>query len=352
MTRLEFLERAREKHGYKYNYPNLAEKVLSSDVIEVLYDNVCYKQTVNKHIYLGRCPEKNTPRKTTQEFIKEAKDIWGDRYDYSLVEYKGALKKVKILCDGVILEQVAVSHLQGLSPEKILTKDNFLRKVKKVFGDKYDYDQMKYKDGHTPILIGYKGIYYYQKPSDHLSGRCPEKRIMAVRKTLRQFINESNSVHDFKYNYDKSEYISNQTKLIITCPNHGDFYQRPLSHLQGNGCPNCNESHGEKEISKFLEKHKITFNRQHKFIDCRNIFELPFDFYLPSFRIVIEFNGKQHYEPSKFFGGVGAYKKLIKNDKIKKDYCEEEFINLLIIKYDQINIIWEVLWENLKLFIK
>ena len=351
MTRLEFLEKAREKHGYKYEYPNLSEKILSTDVIDILYLGVSYKQSVNKHIYLGRCPEKNTPRKTTQEFIEEAKKVWGDKYDYSLVDYKGALKKVKILCDGVILEQVAVSHLQGLSPEKILTKDNFLRKAKKVFGDKYDYSQMRYKDGHTSIMIGYKGVYYYQKPTDHLSGRCPEKRVLAVRKTLRQFINESNSVHDFKYNYDKSEYLSNQTKLIITCPKHGDFKQRPLSHLQGNGCPSCGESRGEKEISKFLEKYNITFSRQHKFPDCRNIFELPFDFYLPSFRIAIEFDGKQHYEPSEFFGGAEAYERLIKNDKIKNDYCEDNFINLIRIKYDQESIIWELLWDNLKLFI-
>ena len=352
MTRLEFLEKAREKHGYKYDYPNLSEKVLGNDIIDVLYEGIIYKQSVNKHIYLGRCPEKNTPRKTTQEFIEEARKVWGDRYDYSLVEYKGALKKIKILCDGVVLNQVAISHLQGLSPEKKLTKENFIRKAKKIFGNKYDYSQVKIKNGRTSVMIGYNGIFYLQKPSDHLSGRCPEKKVLSVRKSIRQFINEANSVHDFKYNYDKSEYITNQTKLIITCPIHGDYQQRPLSHLQGCGCPNCGESKGEKEISKFLDKYNILYNRQHKFADCRNNFELPFDFYLPSFRIAIEFDGKQHFEPLEFFGGIQSFEKLKENDKIKSDYCEDNYINLIRIKYDQINIIWEILWDNLKLFIK
>ena len=70
MTKQEFLERAREKHGYKYKYPNLKDKVLSQDTIDIEYNEVIYKQKVVKHILLGRCPEKNTPTKTTEQFIK------------------------------------------------------------------------------------------------------------------------------------------------------------------------------------------------------------------------------------------------------------------------------------------
>jgi very-short-patch-repair endonuclease len=78
---------------------------------------------------------------------------------------------------------------------------------------------------------------------------------------------------------------------------------------------------------------------------------LPFDFYLPKYRIAIEFDGKQHFEPLEFFGGIQSFEKLKLNDKIKSDYCEDNYINLIRIKYDQINIIWELLWDNLKLFI-
>ena len=70
MTKSEFLERAREKHGYKYQYPYLSDKVLSNDNIIIVYNGIEYKQKVVKHILLGRCPEKNTPIKTTDEFIK------------------------------------------------------------------------------------------------------------------------------------------------------------------------------------------------------------------------------------------------------------------------------------------
>ena len=348
MTKYEFLEKAREKHGYKYQYPNLSDKILSKDDIDILYNGVLYKQKVVKHILLGRCPEKNTPTKTTEKFIDEAKKVWGDKYDYSLVEYKGALKKVKIIYDGIVFEQTAVQHLQGLSPEKNLTKDNFIRKAKIKHGDKYDYSQVRFKDGNSAVMIGFQGIYYLQKPYHHLSGNCPENINLAVKKTTKQFIIEANSVHDFKYNYDKCDYIKNQVKVTITCTLHGDFEQRPLSHLQGNGCPHCSESRGEKEIAKFLDKYDIFYERQKKFHDCRNIFELPFDFYVPSIRTCIEFDGKQHYFPVEHFGGLKAYECLKVNDKIKEDYCEDNYINLIRIRYDQFDDIYQILWENLK----
>ena len=68
MTKSEFLERAREIHGYKYDYPNLSNKILSNENIEIIYNGILYRQKVVKHILLGRCPEKNTPSKTTQQF--------------------------------------------------------------------------------------------------------------------------------------------------------------------------------------------------------------------------------------------------------------------------------------------
>lgn len=348
MTKQEFLERARDKHGYKYQYPNLKDKILSSDDIEIEYNGELYTQKVVKHILLGRCPEKNTPKKTTEQFIKESIDVWGNKYDYSLVEYKGAMKKVKIIYDGLIFEQVAISHLNGQAPEKNLTLENFIRKSKLKHGDKYDYSQVKFKDGNSAVMIGYQGIFYLQKPYHHLSGNKPENINLAVKKTTKQFINEANKVHDFKYIYDKTNYVKNQVKVIITCPVHGDFEQRPLSHIQGSGCPHCNESKGEREILQFLNKYKINFERQKKFHDCRNVFELPFDFYIPSRRTCIEFDGKQHYQPMEFFGGIKAYESLKINDKIKNDYCEDNYINLIRIRYDQIEDIYQILWNNLK----
>ena len=76
---------------------------------------------------------------------------------------------------------------------------------------------------------------------------------MKKSKTKEEFINDANLKHCNKYNYNKVVYKNNKEKIIITCPIHGDFLQRPDKHLQGNGCPYCqNNTHKTKE--EFVEE--------------------------------------------------------------------------------------------------
>jgi hypothetical protein len=353
MTKEYFLERARSIHGYKYNYPNLSKKIKYDQYIEIEYMGKIYTQKINKH-FLGRSPELNTPKRSTNQFINEAKNIWGDKYDYSLVEYNGANRPVKILYRGIIFEQIPSGHLNKKAPEaKINNKEFFILLSRDKYGEDYDYSLVDYVDGDTKVKIIHKktGNIYEQRPSDHLKAR-PENIKLAVRKTNEQFIKEANQVHDFKYDYSKSFYVKNQVKVTIICPVHGEFTQRPLSHLQGNGCAVCSESRGEKEIAKFLKENNINFERQKKFSDCKNIFELPFDFYIQSLRTFIEFDSKQHFEPIKHFGGLENFNRLQENDKIKTNYCEDNYINLIRIRYDQIDQIHQILWSHLKERIK
>ena len=55
----------------------------------------------------------------------------------------------------------------------------------------------------------------------------------------RLFINEAKTVHFDKYRYKKSEYIDDETELIVTCHKHGDFKIKPSMHINGCGCPIC-----------------------------------------------------------------------------------------------------------------
>jgi hypothetical protein len=344
-TKEEFIRRAREVHGDKYDYSLVEYKGMNDKVVIVL-EGIKYEQTPNKHILAKRCPEKNTPKKTTEDFIKEAKAIWGDKYDYSLTEYTGSLKKVKIILDGIVYEQRANSHLnpQKKCVEKEVTFEVFLKRARLKYGDKYDYSEAKYVNVATPIKIKLKDSVYYQTPSNHFSF-VPEN--INRRKTREEFVEEANLVHDNKFDYSKTNYTKANTKVIITCPVHGDFTQTPNSHLRGSGCRNCTESKGEKAIAKFLTKNNIHFERQYKFPDCRNIFELPFDFYIPSMRTVIEYDGEQHFKPLPFFGGEKAFEKLKINDKIKSEYCEDNTIDMLRISYVHLNDISQILWRGL-----
>ncbi len=232
MDKMKFLEKARGLHGYKYEYLDLPNKIKVSDTVKVRFDGVVYYQRVIKHLN-GRCPEKVIYKKTTEEFIKEAKLVWGDKYDYSLTKYEGALNNITIIYDGVIYEQRASSHLDGMAPE-------------------------------------------FRKTDESI-----------IRDNIR-----------------------------------------------------LSESTGIKEIETFLSKYKFDFTKGE------------FDFYISSIRTAIEFDGKQHYQVVEELGGLQMYESLRVNDKIKSEYCEDEYINLIRIRYDQVDDIHLILWDNLKNHIK
>jgi very-short-patch-repair endonuclease len=286
MNKEIFLEKAKQIHGYKYKYIELSEKITLKSKIKVQYRDTTYIQTANKHL-LGKCPEKTTLKKTREEFIIESKYIWKDRFDYSNMEYKNSLSKIRIFDNnqGRFVEQIASLHLQGYEP-------NY-----------YDADF---------------------------------------------FIIESNLISDFAYSYENCNYINKTTSVKINCSKHGDFQVKPIEHiLYGLKCKKCDESTFTKKIKSILKKNNLNHLQQHKFDDCKNHHQLPFDFYIPSKRTCIEFDGIQHFQPVEHFGGIKAYEQLKQNDKIKNEYCEENYINLIRIRYDQIDRIEEILKNNI-----
>ena len=122
-----------------------------------------------------------------------------------------------------------------------------------------------------------------------------------------------------------------QTIVKIICDIHGEFSQTPSGHNSGKGCAVCKESKGERAIREFLTDNNVEYIPQHKFKNCRNIRPLPFDFYLPEHNICVEYNGRQHYESVDIFGGDTTFKLQKRKDDIKKNYCHDNDITLIII---------------------
>ena len=98
--------------------------------------------------------------------------------------------------------------------------------------------------------------------------------------------------------------------------------------MQGYGCPICSESKGEIEVREWLENHNITYKRQHRFADLK---KYPYDFYLPDFNLLIEYNGIQHYENIPYFHN--SLKEIQERDARKEKYCAENNIRLVVIPY-------------------
>lgn len=178
------------------------------------------------------------------------------------------------------------------------------------------------------------------KPNHTLSGHgCPMCGFKAnadtKRKSQDQYIQELSYVNS---NIEVvSEYINFITPLLHRCKKCGNEWDaKPIHTMRGHGCTVCNESHGEREISHWLENNKIKSVPQYRFDDCRDQHSLPFDFYLPDLNTAIEYQGRQHYEAVEFFGGQEYLEYIQHHDKIKSEYCANNNIQLICIPY----------WEN------
>lgn len=102
-----------------------------------------------------------------------------------------------------------------------------------------------------------------------------------------------------------------------------------------------NISGGENIIKHYLKSKNISFIQQFRYPNCKDILSLPFDFYLPKYNICIEYQGEQHYKPTKFSNNqsddivLKNFKLLQKHDDIKRNYCKDNKIKLIEIKYDE-----------------
>jgi len=281
---------------------------------------------------------------TNEIFIKRSNIIHNNKYDYSLVEYKNNKTKVKIICPiHGEFEQQPSKHLGGGGCRKCsilyktLSLSEFIKKSKEMHGDKYDYSLVEYKNSQikVKIICPIHGI-FNQTPNSHLYGKGCKICTGLNKLTSNEFIKKSKKIHGDKYDYSLVKYRNGQSKVKIICPKHGEFNQIANNHTSKKyGCPICKESKGETIITQYLDNLNIKYHKQKIFDKCKNKNFLPFDFYLPEHNVCIEYDGLQHYEPIEFFGGIDSLKKYQKNDKIKNEYCKKNNIHLIRIKYDE-----------------
>lgn len=184
-------------------------------------------------------------KSNTENFILKAKEKHGDKYDYSETEYISAKTKVKIFCkehNGFFYQQPS-NHLYGFGCNKCSgrdkTNEDFIKQAKLKHGDKYDYSLTNYESGKkkVKIICPIHGV-FEQTATDHFVSGCLE---CGGKKQLinESFIEKSNIKHNNKYDYSKVNYINARSYVTIICPEHGEFTQGAGKHMNGDGCPKC-----------------------------------------------------------------------------------------------------------------
>ena len=360
----DFIQRAKEIHGDKYDYSLVDYKNNQTKVKIICPIHGVFEQNAYYHVNGGGCPKCSRKKikkevSNKEEFIKKAKVIHGDRYDYSLVEYKNSRMKVKIICPiHGIFEQTPGNHLLGAgcpdcSGRKRSTTEEFIKRAKEIHGDKYDYSLIDYKNNKTKVKIicPIHGI-FEQKPLCHLSGNnCPQCSSLENGKkqtfTNIEFIEKAKEIHGNKYDYSLVDYKNAHSKVRIICKKHGIFEQLAYCHLDGGGCPSCSMSNGEEIINNYLVENNITFETQKRFEGLVDKSYLSYDFYIPSKNLLIEFNGEQHYSWQKHLQ-PSYHDFLIQkhHDWLKRKYAQKHNINLLSIPFKEIKNLKNILKER------
>lgn len=350
MTKEFFITKAKAIHGDKYDYSKV--NYVGSRVKVLLKCNNCGKefwQTPFCHLQGNGCTNKCRASQywDLPSFIAKAKEVHGDKYDYSKAKYVNARSKVCIVCpEHGEFWQSPDSHTQGRGCPKcahkktqesfVLSRDEFIDRCNKVHGNKYDYSKVEFKNLHENITIicPVHGE-FQQEANHHMRGSgCPK----CARKVydLDSFITEARKVHGDKYDYSESEYKNIYTNVKIICPVHGEFWQSPGHHVHGVGCPSCKSSKGEKYIRKLLTENNVPFIAQAKFDNLvgKSERQLAFDFRLKDTNVLIEYQGAQHFRPVDIFGGEKEFLKNQANDQIKRDWCKKNGFTLIEINKD------------------
>lgn len=391
-TTKQFIEEAKEIHGNKYDYSKVKYINQLTKICIICPEHGEFWQTPKCHLACRGCyecakkkfgkggkrgkivgntfrdrkikeeKERKKRRKRyeikkpvdTMAFIEEARKIHDDKYDYSNVKYVNNKTKVCIICpEHGEFWQEPYRHLAlGSGCPKCarknngnlqrIAKDDFIKFADEKWDNKYDYSKCEYIDYHTKIhIICPEHGEFWQTPLQHLKACGCSKCVSEHKHNLfssnaNEFIEKAKKIFHCKYSYEHVKYINNATKVIITCPKHGDFLCTPANHLKGRGCPICKTEHyvyEERLYNLLLEIfNKDEIQRQVRFEWLSNYKSL--DFYMPKYKLAIEHQGSQHFMYGTYWGGKEKFLKNVANDKQKYKECQDNGIRLLYFAYE------------------
>ena len=198
------------------------------------------------------------------EFVRRCLEKHGDAYDYSKSKYINSYTNVEIVCKkcGKSFFQLPNNHWKGYRcthcyAKRRFTIEQFIQKSKEVHGNTYDYSRVQYKNNATKVLIVCSNHgEFYQSAATHMKGvGCPKcatySNARKARVSFAEFAKRSRDNHGGSYTYSKELYQGLDKKAGITCKKHGLFYQDAKAHMHGKGCRQCGFESSGFDRSRF-----------------------------------------------------------------------------------------------------
>lgn len=337
-----FLEEVHEKYGNDYDV--MDEYTLGNNKIHIRH-NICGATFVRKacDFLAGRqCPYCFGINKSPERYEKDF-NIKNKGKFKLISSYNGSNEDVEVLClvCNTSFSRQARSFVSTKSRNcpyctgHMIRPNDYANEFKRACGSKYT-QLTPFKHSKCKIKVRHNkcGREYWVDPHEIINGSQCMLCYGNPRKTTQQFNDEVCSCTNGEY-LCTSKYINSKTDVEFyhkVCKNH--YKATPHDFLGGNRCPYCKQSKGEKNIQNILDKLDISYEIQKAFDDCGNKHQwLPFDFYVESLNLLIEYDGIQHYKEVKYFGGRDKLLDQQRRDEVKNKYCVDESINLLRIPY-------------------
>lgn len=296
-----FIARARAKFGDTLDYSQMGYRNTTTNITIICPVHGPFQQTPNEHLVSTGCPICTGLKPVTaEEFLTRARAQHGDRYDYSQMDYQGWREPVAIRCavHGIFWQQPK-AHAKGhgcptCGGSTLLSLEDWLARAREVHGERYDYSQVRLVNTSTKVtILCAKHGPFEQRPVDHVLNaqgcpECAQKRPISATR----FLARARQVHGDLYAYPLEQYQGYRRPMAIVCQTHGVFWQTPIQHIQiATRCPRCAHEAGssrmEQALAEWLIDQGLTLERN----DRTLLGGLEIDIYLPEHRLGIEFNG-------------------------------------------------------------
>ena len=281
-------------------------------------------------------------RKTDTQFKQEVLDLVGNEYKF-LDTYVNIMTKIRVRHNecGNVYEVRPNDFIRGRRCPYCYgnlkkTDAQFKQEVFNLVGNEYTFLE-SYVDNKTKLRVKHNkcGNIYKVTPGSFLQGsRCPYC-CWGHKKTGIEFTKQIFDLVGSEYIFLDS-YIDAQTKIKVKHNKCGNIYKvAPYHFLEGHRCPYCNSPKGETLITKILDTLNIKYEPQKTFDELRDVQPLSYDFYIQDQNILIEYQGKQHYQPVDHFGGEAKFELQQKHDKMKAEYAKDNGYNLITVPYTE-----------------
>lgn len=330
----DFIARANDVHNFKYDYSKTNYRNLNTKVVIICPKHGEFEQLPSNHLHNHGCYQCAFDYdfiKKAHEVHADRYDYSLTNYNGSNAKIdiicKSHGKFRQRPADHIRGSGCPICGNESLGNNFRLSQEEFIIKAKEVHGEKYDYSVSIFKDMLTKVLIRCpKHGLFEQLPSNHIYNvnGCPQCIIEDRTLTKNEFIEKARLIHSNKYDYSLTEYINTKTKIKIICKDHGEFEQIAGDHLGGHGCIRCPivVSSGHQGLIDFISN--ITNNIE---INVRNVIQpYEIDIYSASMKIGFEFDGVFWHSYNRRENASEIYRHFN-----KRTLCEQAGIDLFQI---------------------